>query len=54
MIEEEEVIEVALEDLTEEEEIQTECLLCTIVDRDGLKSLHVTVNIHWPCIQDSE
>ena len=36
------------------EEIQKGCLLCTIVDRDGLKSLHVTINIHWPCIHDSE
>ena len=37
-----------------EEGSQKGCLLCTIVDRDDLKSLHVTINIHWPCIHDSE
>lgn len=40
-------------DMEGEEKIQKGCLLCTIADRDGLKSFHVTINVHWPCIQDS-
>lgn len=41
------------EHIKRKEIIQKGCLLCTIVDRDGLEPFHVTVNVYWPCIKDS-